>query len=238
MGTRSAPDTPPRRSLPATQVGTLAAIALAAGLAIGYQFPGSQLLASPAHPLAKAVTPTGVAGKMGSPHRITLEDMKQMADVQAAPLLEKLKSDPNNVTLLVQIGATYHMAHQFREAAEWYGRAVQMDPRNVANRTRLASSLYREGDVDGAIAQLNQSLSYEPKDADSLFNLGLIRLQGKNDGKGALAAWQQLLKTNPQLSPERKATVQQLMAGVLTSMGDQQGREGAGSHDRHKSNSD
>jgi cytochrome c-type biogenesis protein CcmH/NrfG len=65
--------------------------------------------------------------------------------------------------------------------------------------------------VDGAISQLQQALHYDPKDANALFNLGMIKWQGKQDGKGALAAWQELLKSNPQLSADRKATVQKLM---------------------------
>ena len=35
---------------------------------------------------------------------------------------------------------------------------------------------------------------------------------GKQDGPGALAAWRELLKSNPQLSADRKAAVQKLMA--------------------------
>jgi cytochrome c-type biogenesis protein CcmH/NrfG len=162
--------------------------------------------------------------------------MRQRADKQAAPLLEKLKSDPNNVAVLVQVGAIYHSTHQFKEAAAYYGRAVQIDPMNVPNRVKLAASLYRSDDVDGAIAQLNTALSYDPKDANSLFNLGMIKWQGKRDGKGALAAWQELLKSNPQLSADRKAAVLKQMADVLTAMGDQHGIEGARSHDGYKSN--
>jgi cytochrome c-type biogenesis protein CcmH/NrfG len=78
----------------------------------------------------------------------------------------------------------------------------------------MASCLYYNGDVDGAISQLQQALHYDPKDVNSLFNLGMIKWQGKQDSKGAVAAWQQLLKSNPQLSAERKATVQKLMADV------------------------
>ena len=37
-------------------------------------------------------------------HTPSLEEMKQMADKKAAPLLEKLKSDPNNSDLLIQAG--------------------------------------------------------------------------------------------------------------------------------------
>ena len=171
---------------------------------------------------------------MGSGHMPTLEEMKQMADKQAAPLLEKLKSDPNNAALLMQVGAIYYTTHRFTEASAYYNKAVQIEPKNVAFRVKLATSLYGNGDVNGAIAQLNQALSYDPKDANALFDLGMIRLQGKQDGKGAVAAWQQLLKSNPQLSAGRKTTVQKLMADVMTTLGDQRGVEGARSNDAHK----
>jgi cytochrome c-type biogenesis protein CcmH/NrfG len=142
----------------------------------------------------------------------TLKEMEQIADKQAAPLLAKLKADPNNSGLLVQVGGIYHGAHQFSAAAAYFSRAAQADPSNVAIRSKLAASLYRGGDADGAIVQLNQALHYAPTDANSLFNLGLIRWQGKHDVQGALTAWQQLLKFNPGLSPDRKAAVQHLIA--------------------------
>ena len=171
---------------------------------------------------------------MAGGHAPSLEQMKQMGDKQAAPLKEKLKSDPNNNALLIQVAAIYQSTHQFQAAAAYYGKAVQNDPRNAVLRTELASSLYLGGDADGAIAQLNQALKDDPNNANALFNLGMIRLQGKQDGKGALAAWRQLLKTNPQLSADRKATVLKLMADVMTTLGDEPGKEGAGSHDGHK----
>jgi cytochrome c-type biogenesis protein CcmH/NrfG len=224
-------------SLPATQVYVMAGICLVAGLAIGYLLRGSQAPVFPAQSAASAGPPSATRTAMGNGHMPSLDEMKQMADKQAAPLLEKLKSDPNNSALLSQAGAIYHTSHQFKEAAAYYEMAVRADPTNVALRTKLASSLYRGGDVDGAIAQLNRALSYDPKDANSLFDLGMIRLEGKRDGKGALAAWRQLLKTNPQLSADRKATVLKLMADVLTTLGDQHGTEGARSNDGQKSNS-
>jgi cytochrome c-type biogenesis protein CcmH/NrfG len=204
--------------LKATQVYAMASVCLVAGLAIGYLMRSSQLALPSAHTAAHAA-PTGANA---SPHR-SLEEIKQVADRQAAPLLEKLKSNPNNSALLVQVGAIYHTSHRFKEAADYYSKALETDPKNVATRTRLASSLYRNGDIDAAIAQLNQALSNEPKDANALFDLGMIKLQGKGDDKGAIAAWQRLLKTNPQLSPDRKATVMKLMADAMTMRNDQHG---------------
>jgi cytochrome c-type biogenesis protein CcmH/NrfG len=196
----------------AKQVYAMAVISLVVGLAIGYLFRGSQSPAATAKPVANA-QPAVPAGHTGG-QMPSLEQMKQMADNKAAPLLEKLKGDPNNIDLLNQVGTIYKSTHQFKEAAAYFERAVQVDPKNVAIRTELASCLYYNGDVDGAINQLQESLHYDPKDANSLFNLGMIKWQGKQDSKGALAAWQQLLKSNPQLSADRKAKVQKLMADV------------------------
>jgi cytochrome c-type biogenesis protein CcmH/NrfG len=211
----------------------MAAICLLIGLTIGYVFRGSKSPLTPAPTAASSPSPASNPAISGG-HMPTLQEMKQKADAQVAVLIEKLKSDPNNTTLLVQIGGIYHSSHQFKEAALYYGKAVQADPKNIANRTRLASSLFRNGDVDGAIDQLNQALKLDPKDANSLFDLGMIRLQGKQDRKGALAAWRQLLKSNPQLSADRKATVQKLITEVQTTPANQHGIEGARSNDGNK----
>jgi cytochrome c-type biogenesis protein CcmH/NrfG len=213
------------------QVYSMAALCLAVGLGIGYLMRGSQLAVLPPQSNARVVTQTSSSGAKPVGHRPSLDEMRQMADKQAAPLLEKLKNNPNDGSLLVQVGGIYHTTHRFKEAADYYNRALETDPKNVAVRTKLASSLYREGDIEGAITQLNRALTDDPKNANALFDLGMIRLQGKGDAKGALAAWQRLLKTNPQLSPERKATVLKLMADVMTMMGDQHGIERARSND-------
>jgi cytochrome c-type biogenesis protein CcmH/NrfG len=234
MTDKSTAPVPAIPTLRAAQVYAMAAFCLAVGLGIGYLMRGSQLAALSTKSVAHATTPKAPASAKPSGHRPSLDEMRQMADKQAAPLLEKLKSNPNDSSLLVQVGAIYHTTHRFKEAAEYYTRALDTDPRNVAVRTKLASSLYRNGDVEGAIKQLNQALAYDPKDANALFDLGMIKLQGKSDPKGALAAWQRLLKTNPQLSPERKATVMKLMATVMTMMGDQHGIETARRNDEHE----
>ena len=52
----------------------------------------------------------------------------------------------------------------------------------------------------------------DPADADALFNLGYIRWKGKNDVKSAVAAWEQLLKSNPKLEEAKKSQVEKLIA--------------------------
>jgi cytochrome c-type biogenesis protein CcmH/NrfG len=186
----------------------MATVCLMLGLSAGYVLRGSgspAVVASTTNP--STVAPQFVAGTATMP---SLEPMKQMADKKAEPLLEQLKQDPKNKNLLLRVAYFYKSAHQFKEAAGYFDQTLQLDPNNVAVRTEKASCLYYIGDVDGALAELQQSLRISPKDANSLFNLGMIRLKGKQDRAGAIAAWQELLKTNPGL--DKKPIVERMIA--------------------------
>jgi len=188
----------------------MASICLVIGVALGYLFRGSAsgpVTASQAAQLSEPAAQSGMQGGMP-----TLEQMKHMADKQAEPLLAKLKNDPRNSSLLNQIGTIYKATHQFKDAISYYQKALDADPKNVGARTDLASCLFYEGDVDGALSQLQQSLTYDARDANSLFNLGIIRWKGKGDAKGAVEAWEQLLKSNPGIAGPRKKEVESLMA--------------------------
>jgi cytochrome c-type biogenesis protein CcmH/NrfG len=194
--------------LPARQIYVIGLVSLLVGAVVGYGFlpkQSSRVTASP-QPSPAAAS----ASVAGNHPKLTLEQMKQMADVRASALVEKSKTEPKNSQLLVQIAEIYQATHQFKEASDYYDRTLQIDPKNASVRTQLASCLYYSGDVDGALAQLNQVLTTSPKDTNALFNLGMIKYRGKNDHAGAIAAWQQLLKVNPNL--DRKPMVEQLIA--------------------------
>jgi len=188
---------------------TMAVVCLLAGLAIGYLFRGSE----PSSPrrLTEA-TRAATAGSGIDEQTPSLAQMKHMAEKKAEPLLERLKQDSNNAALPVQLGDVYKQTHQFKDAANFYERSLKIDPKNAGVRSDLASVLYYTGDVDGALAQLQEALKYDAKNGAALFNLGMIRWQGKKDRNGAVAAWEELLKTNPQLTADRKATVEKLIA--------------------------
>jgi len=194
------------------QVYAMASTCLVIGLALGYLFRGTASRSTPTAQAAQMPASTTPSPAGAHPKMPSLEDMKHMADKKAEPLLAKLDADPNNSDLLNQIGTLYKATHQFKEAQKYFQRAIDADPRNVAARTDLGSCLFYQGDTDGAIQQLEKSLTYDPKDANSLFNLGMIRLQGKKDPSGAIAAWQKLLKLNPTLAADKKATVEKLIA--------------------------
>jgi cytochrome c-type biogenesis protein CcmH/NrfG len=194
-----------------TQTYVMAAVCLLIGVLVGYLVRGSAKPAGQAMPAsaemqqAATVQPSGAGQKPLS----TLDDMKRMADKQAEPLLIKLKTDPKNVDLLNKTAVTYKAAHQFQDAISYFQKALDVDPKNVAVRTDMASCMYYTGDVDGALAQLDKSLTYDPKHAGTLMNIGIIKWQGKNDVPGAVAAWQTLLKRNPNFP--QKAVIEHMI---------------------------
>jgi cytochrome c-type biogenesis protein CcmH/NrfG len=190
----------------------MAVVCLLIGVLVGYVVRGSaptanspQVAATESAPPATApAMPAGMGGAT-TPHAApSLDDMKRMADKKAEPLLAKLKTDPNNAETLNDLGILYRATHQFKEAEGYYEKSLQIDPKNVKARTDLASCLYYTGDVDGALAQLNKSLTYDPKHAGTLMNIGIIEWKGKNDVNAAVAAWEKLLKLNPDF-PQKDA---------------------------------
>jgi cytochrome c-type biogenesis protein CcmH/NrfG len=194
------------------QTYTMAVICLVIGLAIGYFLRGSasqptSAAASETVPPQAQTAPHGMGQQQKMP---TLDDMKQMADKQAAPLLAQLKTDPKNADLLNQIGTMYRATHQFKTAIDYYQKSLAINARNVGARTDMASCMYYLGDVDGALTQLDKSLTYDPKHAGTLINIGIIKWKGKNDVDGAVAAWEKMLKLNPEF--QNKEMVQHMIA--------------------------
>ena len=184
----------------------MATACLVVGLVVGYFLRGSQ---SPAKtPVAVAVQQASAAADPNQPP--TMEQMKQMASKAVAPTLEKIKKNPSDFDALNEAGKVYRATHQFKEAAEYFDKALQVDPKNVAVRTDLASCLYYTGDVDGALAQLNKALEYDPKFYGALLNIGVIKMQAKKDVPGAISAWEKVLQTDA--DPKIKEAVKRRIA--------------------------
>ncbi len=190
------------------QAYVLAVICLLVGIAGGWLIRGSQSPAAAATETASAsAAAPAIAPGTQTP---TPAQMQKMADTQAAPLIEKLKADPNNVGLLEGIGNVYYDAQQFPTAIDYYQRALKAEPANTGVRTDMATAYWYTGNADTAIAEFQKSLSYEPNKANTLFNLGIVEWQGKMDIEKATATWQKLLDTNPNY--EGKDKVLELIA--------------------------
>jgi len=114
-----------------------------------------------------------------------------------ASLRALLMTNPKNLDALIQLGNLYYDQGQHQQAVEWYGKALEIDPRNPNVRTDRGSSYWSLNRPDEAIAEFKKSLQVDPNHQQTLYNLGLVYLQGKNNVAEARKAWQELLKINP-----------------------------------------
>ena len=152
---------------------------------------------------AKSVPSSPVAAAASSPAP-SQPDLKSMADGEAAPLLQQLKTDPNNPDILTGVGNLYYDARQYSTAVDFYSRALRSKPNDAAVRTDMATAYWYLGNTDAAITEFNKALSYSPDSPNTLFNLGLVKWQGKHDSAGAIADWKKLLSANPNYEAKDK----------------------------------
>jgi cytochrome c-type biogenesis protein CcmH/NrfG len=193
----------------------MAVICLIVGTAVGYLVRGSKSSSAPAAPAAQMATTAqppadAMHGSAGANQMPTPEQLKAMADQQAAPLLAKLKQNPNDAETLAQAGNLYYDAQQFNTSVDYYGRALAIDPKNAAVRTDLGTAFLYLNNPDRAIQEFQAALKDNPKHGPAMFNLGMAQWRGKGDAPAALATWEKLLKTVPDF-PDR-ANVEQMIA--------------------------
>lgn len=190
-----------------TQAYGLAILCLLLGVGLGFLLRGSASR-PPVDPHAGHDHATATAE---APASVTPEQLKHMAEKAVEPVKQQLKQNPNDAKLLADAGNRYYAARQFDTAIEYYTKSVAVKPDpNVL--VQLANAQHYSGASDKAIGTLNRALELDPKFANALFNLGMLKWKANGDTAGAISAWQQLLKTNP--NHPNRAKVEEMIERV------------------------
>lgn len=199
------------------QVYGLSVICLLVGVTVGYLFRGSTAPQASSASISAVAQPgapnsTGGAGSLPpgvSPDSVTPDALKRMTDKQVAPLLEVLNQNPKDTVTMMKVGGFYFAGRQFNDSAKYYEMAANTTPSADA-LTKLANAQYLAGSGDKAIVSLDKALQLDPKSANALYNLGVLKWEVNGDAKGAIKEWETLLKTNP--NHPKRAQVQKMIA--------------------------
>ena len=191
-----------------TQAYVLSVICLLVGVAVGYLVRGSAP-SDAAMMQARASAEAAPSSRTGA-QQPTAEQLRQMADTQAQPLVKQLASDPKNSTLLYQIGNLYYDAQQYPEAVKYYEQSLKIDPKGTDVRTDMATGYHLMGQPDRAIQEYDAVLKIDGKHANALFNEGMVKWQDKMDLNGAITSWKRLLEAHPDYAQRDK--VEKLIA--------------------------
>lgn len=170
-----------------TQVYTAIVVVLIVGGLGGYLLHSS---GTPAESSTAASTSTSLPPS-------TLTSGTPPIDAQVKPLLARLETNPKDISALTELGNVYFDASQWATAIGYYTRSLNEAPRNPDVRTDMGIAYYYSGDSDRALKEFDQALKDDPRHVQTLFNVGVVKMGGKNDPKGAIAAWESLLKADP-----------------------------------------
>lgn len=120
-----------------------------------------------------------------------------VTDAELQAFKNVMASDPGNARPAIELGNKLYDAGRYAEAIGYYQQALQIEPKNANVSTDMGTAMYYVGRTDEALAQLDKSLGMDPAHAQTLFNMGIIKRDGKKDPNGAIEAWERLLKANP-----------------------------------------
>lgn len=129
----------------------------------------------------------------------TMEQQNRESEVNTRAferLQEEIAANPNNFQALVQMGNMNFDSQNYLLSTEYYSRALELRPDNVSVSTDLGTALYYADQIEAALAAFERSLSINPSHPQTLFNMGVILLEERNDKDGAIELWERLIQTN------------------------------------------
>jgi tetratricopeptide (TPR) repeat protein len=133
---------------------------------------------------------------------------RQLDQAEARRLQAVAQQNPADARARVELGNLYFDAERYPEAIAWYQQALKITPNDADVSTDLGLCYYSVNDPDRALLQFEASLRANPKHTKTLLNQGIVMAFGKQDLKGAAAAWEKLIQiapTSPEAETARKA---------------------------------
>jgi len=121
--------------------------------------------------------------------------MEVVAQIQT--LEEIVKKDPKNLPAWVELANLYFDSDQPKEAIQAYSHYLAVKPDNPDVRTDMGIMYRKLGQFDRALEEFRKAAQNDPKHANSRYNIGLVLLHDKQDMKGAIKAWEEYLKVDP-----------------------------------------
>src|ERR1019366_7933230 len=123
--------------------------------------------------------PSTAAQQTPSPSQIPAS-AAQILNTAVQPLLARLQANPKDVAAMIELGNINYDAGQWNDAIGYYTRALNLTPSNLDVRTDMGVAYFNSGNADQALTEFNRVLKDDPKHVQTLFNIGGVKLTGKN----------------------------------------------------------
>ena len=123
-----------------------------------------------------------------------------MSNEQARTILQleqEVAVNPTNLDAWTQLGHVYFDTNNPAKAIRAYEKSLELNPNNPNVLTDLGTMYRRNGQPDKALEAFDRAMTIDPKHEQSRFNKGIVLRYDMNDREGAVQAWEELIKINP-----------------------------------------
>jgi tetratricopeptide (TPR) repeat protein len=161
---------------------------------------GNSYAAIDAYGGAVALRPDSMASHLrrGKAYEAQRRHDEAIRDYVEAARLQTGAADP-----LLALAELYEARGDVAHAAEWYGRAAEVDPQNRVLLYRLAMARYRAGRSASAIDPLRKAVALDAGFDEAHYLLGVV-LRDAQDVAGATLSLERAIQANPSLIAARE----------------------------------
>ncbi len=110
----------------------------------------------------------------------------------------EVTANPENFQSWIRLGHLYYDSNQPEKAIAAYTKSLEFHAGDANLLTDLGVMYRRTKQPEKAMELFNQAIQQDPGHQPSRFNKGIVLLHDLNDAAGAIAAWEELLRINPQ----------------------------------------
>jgi cytochrome c-type biogenesis protein CcmH/NrfG len=115
-------------------------------------------------------------------------------------LEQEVASNPTNVEAWTQLGHVYFDTDNPAKAIRAYEKSLELSPDDPNVLTDLGVMYRRNGEFEKALASFDRAITIAPSLEQPRFNKGVVLFYDLKDREGAIKAWEELLKINPNAS--------------------------------------
>ncbi len=130
---------------------------------------------------------------------------------QILALEQQLVGNPNDVSSWTQLGNLYFDADRYSNAIRAYTKSIELRPGSANVLTDLGVMYRRNKQPIDAVESFKKAIAADPTHEQSKFNLGIILMYDLQDVQGAIEAWEELLKVNPNAVTGNGVSIRQVI---------------------------
>jgi len=147
-------------------------------------------------------------------HNHTEEETQAISNEVATRIFElekKTADSPDDLDAWIELGHLYFDTNNFDKAIWAYNKSLELEPNDPDILTDLGVMYRRIGNPTEAIKNFDKAIGLNPNHEIARFNKGIVLMHDLNDIEGAVKAWEELVKLNPDAKTPTGQSVKEMI---------------------------